>query len=105
MGLVSLVKDTTVGEVIDMIANDPYVQQNRDQSYEIQTTIGRIINLIGAEKVKAYMIYDVRGDKFNPEYELTGTNVGNYWLDLIGFALIFAALATITLEFIDKDKR
>jgi hypothetical protein len=105
LGLVSLVKDTTVGEVIDMIANDPYVQQNREQSYEIQTTIGRIINLIGAEKVKAYMIYDVRGDKFNPDYELSASNVGGYWLNLIGFALIFAAFTTVTLEFIDKDKR
>ncbi|MDO5459318.1 MAG: ABC transporter permease [Eubacteriales bacterium] len=110
----------TLGQAIDFLQNDknlPEVAEMRaqkisdllpeteDQSYEIQTTIGRIINIIGAEKVKGYMIYDVRGDKFNPEYELTSANVGNYWLNLIGFALIFAALAMITLEFIDKDKR
>jgi hypothetical protein len=28
-----------------------------------------------------------------------------YWMNLILFVLAFAALATITLEFIDKDKR
>ena len=105
MVIQSSVADITVGELIDAIASDPEVQANRDQSYEIHTTIGKIINIIGAEKVKAYMLYDVRGDSFNPEYELSRRNVGGYWLRLMGFALVFAALATVTLEFIDKDKR
>ena len=101
----SFVSDITVGQLIDTIAQDPEVQAKRDQSYEIHTTVGQIINLIGAEKVKAYMLYDVRGDNFNPDYELTVENVGGYWLRLVGFVFIFAAFATITLEFIDKDKR
>jgi len=29
----------------------------------------------------------------------------NYWLRLAMFVLAFAVLSTITLEFIDKDKR
>jgi len=104
-GLIQIFQDTTVGQVIDAIANDPYVRENRDQSYEIHTTVGKLISLIGTEKVRTYMIYDVRGDNFNADYELTPENVLGYWGRLIGFALIFAALATITLEFIDKDKR
>ena len=32
-------------------------------------------------------------------------NILEYWLRLIFFIFLFAALATVTLEFIDKDKR
>ena len=32
-------------------------------------------------------------------------NILSYWLRLLVFVLAFAALSTITLEFIDKDKR
>ena len=39
------------------------------------------------------------------DYEFTPENILEYWLRLILFVLAFAALATITLEFIDKDKR
>ena len=28
-----------------------------------------------------------------------------YWMNLLLFVFVFSALATITLEFIDKDKR
>ena len=75
------------------------------QEKSIQRETAAAQEQLKAEKVKAYMIYDVRGDKFNPDYELSAENVGGYWLNLIGFALIFAAFATVTLEFIDKDKR
>jgi len=103
--IVSLVQDTTVGELIDRIAADSYIQANRDQSYTINSTIGGIIRLIGIDRVENYLLYEVAGDSANPEYELSRSNVGYYWLRLIGFTLVFAALSTITLEFIDKDKR
>ena len=103
--MVSLVQDTTIGEIIDGIAGDPYVQANRDQSYTFNSTIGRIIRMIGTEKVEHYLLYEVSGNSANPEYEQTRGNVGYYWFRLVGFALVFAALSTITLEFIDKDKR
>ena len=32
-------------------------------------------------------------------------NIVEYWLHLLMFILAFGRLATITLEFIDKDKR
>ena len=40
-----------------------------------------------------------------PEYVYTKQNVEHYWLRLALFIVVFASLATITLEFIDKDKR
>jgi len=39
------------------------------------------------------------------DYEYTVDNVTDYWFTLFMFILAFAALSTITLEFIDKDKR
>ena len=103
--LLSLFKDSTVGELIDSIAEDPVVQQNRDESYTINTTIGRIITLIGTDKVQHYLLYEVAASSANPDYVLSRSNVAGYWLRLIGFTFLFAALSTVTLEFIDKDKR
>ena len=42
---------------------------------------------------------------YNPAYEYTKDNVIGYWLHLSLFIVVFAMLAMITLEFIDKDKR
>ena len=42
---------------------------------------------------------------YKEEYELSRGRVAEYWMHLIGFTVLFAALAVITLEFIDKDKR
>ena len=40
-----------------------------------------------------------------PEYERSVRNVINNWLFLFLFICLFAILATISLELIDKDKR
>ena len=42
---------------------------------------------------------------YKPEYDYTFDNISDYWIRLFIFILAFAALATITLEFIDRDKR
>ena len=42
---------------------------------------------------------------FKAEYEYSVENVVSYWMTLLLFIFVFAALSTITLEFIDKDKR
>ena len=42
---------------------------------------------------------------YTSDYEYTRENIAGYWTNLLLFVLAFALLATITLEFIDKDKR
>jgi len=42
---------------------------------------------------------------YNSDYENTRSNIGGCWGSLVLYILVCAALATITLEFIDKDKR
>ena len=39
------------------------------------------------------------------DYDNTREKILKYWFRLLPFVLAFAMLATITLEFIDKDKR
>ena len=41
---------------------------------------------------------------YTKDYEYTADNILDYWGRLFLFVLAFAALAMITLEFIDKDK-
>ncbi len=95
----------TIGELIDEIAADPLVQENRDKSYTVNTTVGRIIRLIGADKVRNTLLYGLRDSDVDNEYSNTKENIAGYWMNLVGFAVVFAALAVVTLEFIDKDKR
>ena len=97
--------DATVGDLIDAIAKDPQIQAKRDDSYTVNTTVGKLVDLVGSEKVRTILLYETRDGKLNPEYENTKENIADYWGRLVGFTILFAALATVILKFIDKDKR
>ena len=71
----------------------------------MKTNVGDLIDLIGEEKVKDFVQNKTAQAAHKPEYELTTRNILNNWLILGLFILIFAVLATIVLELIDKDKR
>ena len=103
--LINYQNDTTIGELIDAIAEDPEVQANRDESYTFNSTVGEVVEMFGTEKVRNILLYETRDARLNHEYDNTKENILSYWLQLLGFTLLFAGLATVTLEFIDKDKR
>jgi len=69
------------------------------------TPIGDVINYIeqgdNAVKVTQWMGQNNQ----NPAYELTAENIFTSWMALISFALLFAVIAILCLERIDKDKR
>jgi hypothetical protein len=67
--------------------------------------VGELVEMIGKDRVKDLLQNRIADASFNPDYEHTKPNVMQYWLTLGLFVLAFAALSTITLEFIDKDKR
>ena len=48
---------------------------------------------------------EMRKSNYSEAYENTYENVKHRWHVLMIFALVFAALSVIALEFIDKDKR
>ena len=63
------------------------------------------VDMIGEDRIKDILQQRIAEASYNPDYECTQENVMRYWLRLPLFVLAFAALSTITLEFIDKDKR
>jgi len=102
---VQLGKDIYVGDIIDMVLSSESVQAYRGQSYTYSITVGEIVDKIGEDWVKDILQNRIAEASYNADYELTKPNVTKYWLTLALFVLAFAVLSTITLEFIDKDKR
>ena len=95
----------TVGEAIDLIASNEIVQGQRDEQITVKTTVGDLLGIMGEDKVKTFLEEKAAAASYKADYERDRSNVAEYWTHLILFVLIFAALSTITLEFIDKDKR
>ena len=95
----------TVGEAIDLLAGNADVQARRDTAFTVKTTLGKLLDLAGEEKVKNFLEEKAAEASYTADYESTAENVILYWMHLILFIIIFSLLAVITLEFIDKDKR
>ena len=95
----------TVGEAIDLLAGNADIQARRDTAFTVKTTLGKLLDLVGEEKVKNFLEEKAAEASYTADYESTAENVILYWMHLILFIIIFSLLAVITLEFIDKDKR
>lgn len=95
----------TIGEAVDLLANNPDVQARRDQEITVKTSLGKVLDIIGEDKVNNFLEEKAAAASYNADYDSTRENVIGYWLNLSIFVFAFALLSTVTLEFIDKDKR
>ena len=109
----------TVGDVVDTVKSsgllDAYrdvtinaattVGEIRDDAFTLKTTLGKILDVVGEKNVMNFLEEKAAAANYKPEYECTPENIAIYWTHLFVFILAFALLATVTLEFIDKDKR
>ena len=95
----------TVGELLDQIVEDPTLQAHRGNSYTLNITVGKLMDVVGRERLKGFLEEKAAQASYKADYALTEENVISYWMHLILFIFAFATLATVTLEFIDKDKR
>ena len=95
----------TLGEIIDRLAENPDIQARRDDSHAFSVSLGGLIDIVGEEKVNSFLEEKAAAASYKPEFDHTEENVFRYWLHLAAFIAVFALLSTITLEFIDKDKR
>ncbi len=95
----------TLGEVVDDMADSPEAQAERGRTISVRTTVGEIIEYLGENKVHWEVQQKATAANYNPVYENTKENIGKCWGSLLLYILACAALATVTLEFIDKDKR
>ena len=95
----------TLGEIIDFLENNEVLQAHRDRGFTVRMTVGELLEIFGEEKVKDLVQQKTAAASYKAEYERSADNIVENWLSLIGFALLFAFLATLALELIDKDKR
>jgi hypothetical protein len=95
----------TLGRIVDEISQNPDLQSRRDQEITVKTTLGKLLDLVGEDNVKTFLEEKAAEASYVADYENTVDNVSAYWINLLAFILIFALLSTVTLEFIDKDKR
>ena len=95
----------TVGDVVDVIKNNEVIQAYRDKTFSLKMTVGEMLDLLGEENVKNFVMRKTAEASRKPEYAKTRSNIGKNWVMLAVFIFAFAALATIVLEMIDKDKR
>ena len=95
----------TVGDVVDVVKNNEVIQANRDKTFSLKMTVGEMLDLLGEENVKNFIMRKTAEASQKPEYARTRSNIAKNWGMLAVFIFAFAALATIVLEMIDKDKR
>ena len=95
----------TVGQAVDFLADNADVQAKRDTQIAVKTTVGKLLDIVGEDNVKTFLEEKAAAVSYNEDYVYTHENVASYWAQIFLFIVVFALLATITLEFIDKDRR
>lgn len=98
-------RQTTVGELIDLLASNSDVKAYRDKGITVKTTYGRLMELVGEDKVKDLVRVQTAAASRVPAYDRTLDNIMDYWFTMIVHTLVYAFMAMISLEFIDKDRR
>ena len=98
-------KPVTLGEIVDLMKSNQWLQENRDKSYRIKATVGEVMEILGKDKVKETIQRKTAAAAQKPEYRSDLENVLQNWLMLFLFVCLFSMLAMLTLELIDKDKR
>ena len=96
----------TVGDIADQLgADNPDASELRKEAVPYDTTIGDLLQIVGEDNVRSYIVENSSKAAQNPEYDYRQGNIAGYWVTLLLFAAAYALLAMITLEFIDQDKR
>jgi len=95
----------TFGQIVDFLKSNKSIQAQRDKTFTVKMTVGEAFDLIGEENVKNFVLAKSTEVMAKPEYERSIDNIVRNWLFLGLFILVFAILATVSLELIDKDKR
>ncbi len=95
----------TLGEAVDWLENEPLLQQERERTFTISTSLGEILDYYGFEKAHWEVQQAATAANHNPVYEYSRANIAACWASLIFNTIVCAFFATIILEFIDRDRR
>ena len=92
-------------ELLDALSSSPEMEDLKKESFTLKATVGQLMDLVGEEKVKELVQKKTAEAAYKPEYARTAKNIARNWAMLGLFILVFALLATVSLELIDRDKR
>ena len=95
----------TVGTVVDFLQSNEMLADQRDFTITLKTTVGNMLDLLGEENVKEFVEINTAQAARLDDYEKSRENTLGNWRMLGIFILVFAVLATVTLELINRDKR
>ena len=95
----------TIGSIVDFLKNNEALASQREKTVNLKTTVGEVLDFFGEENVKTFIEEKTAAAAHKDEYENNWENIVSNWLMLFLFIAVFAILATIVLELIDKDKR
>ncbi|MDO5132445.1 MAG: ABC transporter permease [Eubacteriales bacterium] len=95
----------TAGDMLEMMNASPEIQASRDEEVTVETTVGELIDMVGENKVRDLIQSRTAQASQVQAYEKTKANIGGYWGDLLLHCMVYILVATVFLEFIDKDKR
>ncbi len=98
-------ENMTLGDVTDYLVQNPYLQENRDREFTIQVPVGQVLELAGRDNVEEVLKEKTAMASQRDQFVKTPANIIRCWVTLLVFALIYALIAMIVLEFIDKDRR
>ena len=97
--------EVTVGQIAELLKGSQFLERHKDKVLSLKTTVGDVLDLFGEENVKEFVQQKTAAAAHKDEYERTPENIARNWAMLFVFIVVFACLATIVLELIDKDKR
>lgn len=86
-----------IGQIMDYLLSLDAVQNLRGVDLDLSITVGELIDMIGEENVKKYVIEKTSEVISVPEYEHSRENILHYWKILALFVLIFAAASTAAI--------
>ncbi len=101
----TVTEGVTVGDLIEQLAQSDLVKENAGEAFEVKIQLGKLYDVIGEEKIKTFLEQKAAESSYDSDYENDPENILGYWFHLMTFIFVFALLACVTLEFIDKDKR
>ena len=89
----------TIGEVLDWVLSLDFLQKYREKNIVLKTRIDTLIDAIGEETVRGFVIDKTSDAAMVPEYAHTRDNILSYWGSLGLFIMIFTVAFVLIMMF------
>ena len=101
----ALSEDETLQNLPEILREVAASDEARETTVHYSFTLRKIIDAFGQDKVKTAVDAVTSAAARNDLYDRNPDTVRAVWMKLTAFSLLYAFIAMLALEFIDKDKR